>query len=66
MMALQANPDFQVFLFRFFRGREDTTHAGRICCHWLFHEDVFALPDRFLEMDRTEAGWRGENYHVGQ
>ena len=65
-MALEADADFQILLFRFLGGGEDSADAGSIDGDRLFHENVFALLDGFFEVHRAEAGRRGEDDDVGQ
>src|SRR5437773_7204608 len=64
MMALEADADFQILLLRCFSRGEDASHAGRVGGHGLFHEDVLALFDRFLEMNRTKTGRGRQNYDI--
>src|ERR1044071_2979501 len=63
---LQAHADLQILLLRFLGGGKHPADTGRICGHGFFHEDVLALFDCFLEMDRAKPGRSRENHHVGQ
>src|SRR5690606_34950462 len=55
-----------VLLLRFLGGSEDLPHARGIDCDRLLHEHVLALLDCLLEVNRTEAGRRGENRDVAE
>ena len=65
MPALQADADGQVLLLGFFGRGQNHPHAGAVDGDRLFHEDVLAGLDGRLEMDRAEAGRRGQDHQVG-
>ncbi len=54
MPALETNSHFEILLLCFLRRRQQLSDARRIRRHRLLHENVFALPHRFLEVHRTK------------
>jgi len=66
MTPLQADADLEVFLLCFLGRGEDPAHAGAVDGDGLLHENVLALPDRFLEVNRPEAGGGGEDHQVSR
>lgn len=65
-MALEADADFEVFLFGRFGGGQHLADSGGVGGHWFLHEYVFALFDGFFEVKGAEAGRRGEDDNVGE
>ena len=63
--ALQADADHEVLLLGLFVGGQDAADAGRVDGDRLLHEDVLAGFDGGFEVDRAEAGRRGEDHQVG-
>ena len=66
MTPLQSNADFQILFLRFLGGGKNTANARRIRGDRFFHEDVFSLVDRLLEMDRTKARRSGQDHQISQ
>jgi hypothetical protein len=66
MMALEADADLQVLLHGLLGGGDDLSDAGSVDGDRLLHEDVLALADGFLEVDRAEAGRGGEDDDIGE
>ena len=64
MVPLQADAHREVLLLRFFVGRQHSPDARAVDGDRLFHEHVLARFDRRFEMDRAEAGRRGQDHDV--
>ena len=64
VMSLQADTDFQVFLFGDLNGFQDLANTWRVCGDGFFHEDVLAGSDSSFDMDRAEAWWRCQDDEI--
>ena len=64
MVSLQADTDFQVFLFGDFYRFENFSNARSVRGDGFFHEDVLAGSDSSFDMDRAEARWRCQDDEV--
>ena len=64
VMPLQADGDHQVLLLRLFVGGEHAADAGPVDGDRLLHEDVLAGFDGGFEVQRAEAGRRGQDHQV--
>jgi hypothetical protein len=66
MMALESDANLEVLAFGFGGGSEDFADAWGVHSHGFLHEDVLALADGFLEMDRAKTGRCCQNDHIGE
>ena len=64
MMAMKADADLEVLLLGFLDGGEEFADALGIGRHRLFREDVLALLDGILEMNRPEYRRRRDDDQV--
>ena len=64
MVALQADTNLQLLFLGDLVGLQHLPDTGGIDGHRLFHEDVLAGLHGVFEMDRTEAGRRGEDDQI--
>src|SRR2546423_14023226 len=65
-MPLQADADFEVFLFRLLGGSQKAADARSIGCYRFLRKNIFVLAHRFFELHWPESWRRGENDDVSQ
>src|SRR5258708_32187323 len=65
MMALQADPNFEVLFLGLFRGGQKTTNAWSISSNRLFGENVFALANSFFKLHWAEPWRRCQDHYIG-
>ena len=63
---MQPHTHLEVPPLGLFGSSQHPANSRRVSGHRLFHEDVFALADGFLEVDGPKPGRAGQNHHICQ